>query len=54
MFRRNVKRRCPTGKKKYTKKEAQHQVNYQRSRGRIVRAYPCCCNWWHLTHNSKY
>jgi len=43
---------CPTGKNKYTKKEARHQVNYARLKGRIIRAYRCRCNWWHLTHKN--
>jgi hypothetical protein len=41
---------CPTGKRKYIKKEAMHQVNHARKEGRIIRAYRCQCNYWHLTH----
>ena len=37
-------------KKKYSKKQAQQQVNHARRKGRLLRCYQCPCNNWHLTH----
>ena len=44
-------------KRKYTKKEAEEQLNYRLQEGaeRTLRIYECPdCNWWHLTKAERY
>jgi len=46
-----------SGKKVYTKKEAQTVLNFLQGRGngKNLRIYQCpYCDFWHLTHKQKY